>query len=234
MAYYNIRVKDVGMVITSATTFKEGKHYPGLPAAETDEHIPGLRKLSKVLKSHGALAILQLFHEGASGIEDNEAPSAVVADNSASPLPRELSDAEIQDLIKKFGDADAIRNIDTLADQGLDYIHVSLHDFWSTPRRGVNDKRARMEIFKDVIGNRTALIGVGGIKTPEDASKALSTGVELVAIARGLLLEPRWVKKVQEGKEDLIKTKLFRGDQSKLLLPDGVWSMIELYLPFED
>ncbi|WP_219838552.1 NADH-dependent flavin oxidoreductase [Paenibacillus sp. R14(2021)] len=319
LAYYNLRVKDVGMVVTSATTFKEGKHYPGLPAAEADEHIPGLRKLSTVLKSHGAVAILQLFHEGASGIEDNEAPSAVVADNSNSPLPRELTDAEIEALVKKFGDAvrraiqagfdgveihgangyliqqftsphynrrtdrwggspekrlafpiaiiaevkrvvaesgtpfiigyrispeepdtngltmaDAIRNIDALADQGLDYIHVALHDFWSTPRRDVNDSRARMEIFNEVVGNRTALIGVGGIKTPENAAKALSTGVELVAIARGMLLEPRWVQKVREGKEDLIKTKLYRGDQSELLLPDGVWSMIELYLPFED
>ncbi len=319
LAYYNLRVKDVGMVVTSATTFKEGKHYPGLPSAETDEHIPGLRKLSASLKSHGAVAILQLFHEGANGVEDNEAPSAVVAENSDSPLPRELTDAEIEDLVNKFGDAvrraiqagfdgveihgangyliqqftsphynrrtdrwggspekrlafplaiiaevkrviaecgnpfiigyrispeepdtngltmaDAIRNIDALADQGLDYIHVSLHDFWSIPRRGVDDTRSRMEIFNDVVGNRTALIGVGGIKTPKNAAKALSTGVELVAIARGILLEPRWVQKVREGKEDQIKTKLYRRDQSELRLPEGVWSMIESYFPFED
>ena len=317
LAYYGMRVKDVGMVVTSATTVKEGNHYPGLPTAETDEYIPGLRKLSTVLKSHGAAAILQLMHEGVNGA--GEAPSAVVPENSELPLPRELTDAEIEDLIKKFGDAarraleagfdgveihganvllvqqftsphynrrtdrwggtpekrlafplavineikkvvaesgkpfiigyrispeepdangltmeDTIRNVDVLADQGLDYLHVSLHDFWSKPRRGTDDTRSRMEILKEVIGDRTALIGVGEIKTPEDATKALSTGVDLVAIARGLLLDPRWVHKVSEGKEELIKQKLYRGDQQELLLSDGLWAMIENYFQFED
>ncbi|RED37395.1 NADH-dependent flavin oxidoreductase [Paenibacillus sp. VMFN-D1] len=317
LAYYDMRIKDVGMVITSSTTVKKGEHYPGLPAVESDDHIPGLRKLSHLLKSHGAVAVMQLLHEGANGA--GEAPSAVTADNPNYPVPRELTDREIKDIIKNFGDAarraieagfdgveihgangfliqqftsphynrrndrwggtpekrlafslavideikkvvadsgkpfiigyrispeeaeangltmtETIRNVDILADQGLDYIHVSLHDFWSKPRRGTDDTRSRMEILKDVIGERTALIGVGGIKTPEDATKALSTGVELLAIARGLLLDPRWVEKVREGNEDLIKKKLYRADNTDLRLPSGLWNMIENYIPFED
>lgn len=317
LAYYDKRVRDVGMVITSATTIKEGTHYPGLPAVETDEHIPGLRKLSAVLKSHGAAAVMQLLHEGANGA--GEAPSAVVADNSELPLPRELSDTEIEEIIKKFGDAvrraieagfdgveihgangflvqqftsphynrrmdrwggtpekriafplavisevkrvvaesgkpfiigyrispeeaetngltmaDTMRNVDVLADQGLDYIHVSLHQFWSKPRRGTDDTRSRMEIVKEVVGDRTAVIGVGEIKTPEDATIALTTGVELVAIARGLLLDPEWVRKVRDDKEELIKKNLYRGDQLDLLLPNALWEMIENFIPFED
>ncbi|MGG6310798.1 NADH-dependent flavin oxidoreductase [Paenibacillus macerans] len=317
LAYYEMRVKDVGMVITSATTIKKGSHYPGLPAAETDEHIPGLRRLSTVLKSYGAVAVMQLFHEGANGA--GEAPSAVTADNSNFPLPRELSDGEIEDIIRKFGDAarraiesgfdgveihgangflvqqftsphynrrtdrwggtlekrlafplaviseikkvaadsgktfiigyrispeeaewngltmaDTKQNVNRLADQGLDYIHVSLHDFWSKPRRGTDDTRSRIEILKDVVGERTALIGVGEIRTPEDAVEALSTSIELIAIARGLLLDPLWVEKVREDKENFIKKKLHRGDNSELMLPEALWDMIENYIPYEN
>lgn len=317
LAYYEMRVKDVGMVITSATTVKEGTLFPGMPAAETDGHLPGLRKLSNVLKSHGATAIMQLAHFGVNG--GGEGPSAVEAIYPNLPLARELNDTEIEHIIRRFGEAarraiqagfdgveihgannlliqqftsphynrrsdrwggtpekrlafpiavireiqrvakesgkpfiigyritpeephengltlaDTLRNVDVLADQGLDYIHISLHDFWSKPRRGTDDTRSRMEILKEVIGNRAALIGVGEIKTPEDASKALSIGVELVAVGRGLLLEPRWVQKAAEAKQDQIKMKLFRGDQAALRLPDRLWGMIEDYIKFED
>lgn len=104
--------------------------------------------------------------------------------------------------------ADTIRNVDLLADQGLDYIHVSLHNFWSKPRRGTDDTRSRIEIIRDVVGDRAYVIGVGEIKTPDDAARALSSGADLLAIARGLLLDPRWVQKAQDGQEASIKTQL--------------------------
>lgn len=308
LAYYGPRVNDVGMVITSATTFTEGEHYPGAPAALTDEHIPGLRKLSALLKSNGAAAIVQLFHGGAHKMESPEAPSAVGPENSDAAPPRELADSEIEDFIKKFGDAtrriieagfdgveihgangylmqefisphynrrqdrwggtfekrlavplalieeakkaraesgkpfaigyrispeepftngltmaDAIQIVDVLADQELDYIHISLNNFFSKPRRGVESNKSRMEILKELVGNRTPLIGVGEITTPQQAAAALLSGVELVALGRALLLDPNWLSKVQEGREDQIKNELFRRDLPELLFPKKMW-----------
>jgi 2,4-dienoyl-CoA reductase-like NADH-dependent reductase (Old Yellow Enzyme family) len=113
--------------------------------------------------------------------------------------------------------------VDKLADRDLDYIHVSLMDFWSEPRRGVEPDKSRIQYLLDTIGERAPLIGVGGIHTPEEAVKALQAGVPLLALGRGLIMEPDWVQKVEEGREDDIATTLSKNDQEKLVIPDDLW-----------
>ena len=48
--------------------------------------------------------------------------------------------------------ADTLALIDVLASKELDYLHVSLNEFWSTPRRGVEDSRSRLEIIQERVG----------------------------------------------------------------------------------
>ncbi|MXQ55880.1 NADH-dependent flavin oxidoreductase [Shimazuella alba] len=122
--------------------------------------------------------------------------------------------------------ADTLSFIDVLATKQLDYLHISLNHFWTPPRKGVNDSRSRLAIIQERIGDKIPIIGVGGIYTPEDALRALETGVPLLAIGRELLLDPDWVTKVKMGKEEEIKTTLSPFDQEKLLIPDGQWNLI--------
>jgi 2,4-dienoyl-CoA reductase-like NADH-dependent reductase (Old Yellow Enzyme family) len=122
--------------------------------------------------------------------------------------------------------ADSLAFIDVLATKGLDYLHVSLNHFWTPPRNGVEDKRSRLEIIQDRVGKLVPIIGVGGIYTPEDALRAMETGVSLVAIGRELLLEPDWVNKVLQGQEEKIKTTLSLHDKDRLEIPDAQWNMI--------
>lgn len=122
--------------------------------------------------------------------------------------------------------ADTLELIDALAAKNLDYLHVSLNDFWSKPRRGVDDDRSRMEIIHERVGNKVPVIGVGSLYSAEDVIKAFETGVPLLALGRELIIDPDWVEKVETGRENEIETKLDTGAQSRLVVPDPLWQAI--------
>jgi len=122
---------------------------------------------------------------------------------------------------------DTLKLVDTLADKGLDYLHVSLGEFFSTPRRGVEDlNKTRMNYLLETINQRVPLIGVGSIYTAEDARKAFETGVPLLALGRELIIDPDWVQKVAEGKEAEIVTEIDKSKQQELVIPDPLWNAI--------
>jgi 2,4-dienoyl-CoA reductase-like NADH-dependent reductase (Old Yellow Enzyme family) len=122
--------------------------------------------------------------------------------------------------------ADTLVLIDALAKRNLEYLHVSLQDFWSTPRRGVEDTRSRIEIIQDRVGERIPVIGVGSIYTVDDALKAIESGVPLIALGREIIIDPDWVQKVAEGREAEIVTKIDKNKQQELVIPDPLWQAI--------
>lgn len=84
---------------------------------------------------------------------------------------------------------DTLKLVDVLADKQLDYLHVSLMDFQSKPRVGADDSKSRLEWIVDTVANRTLVIGVGSIHTPDEALQALQTGSALVALGRELIMD---------------------------------------------
>ncbi len=121
---------------------------------------------------------------------------------------------------------DTLQLVDALADRDLDYIHVSLMDFWSKPRRGADESKSRIEWIRERAGNRVPVIGVGSLHSADDALKALQTGIPLIALGRELIIEPDWVVKVAEGRESDIQTTLTKDDQERLVIPDPLWQAI--------
>lgn len=133
--------------------------------------------------------------------------------------------------------ADTLALVDVLASKELDYLHVSLMEFWSTPRRGVEDSRSRLEIIQERVGESVPVIGVGSIYTADDALKAIQSGVSMIAIGRELIIDPDWVEKVKQGKESEIEIKLKKDAQSRLVVPDPLWQVIVNtpgWFPIED
>lgn len=117
--------------------------------------------------------------------------------------------------------------VDQLADQGLDYLHVSLKDFWAKARRGADPGKTRLELIQDKLAGRVPLIGVGSIYTADEALKALeTTHVSLLALGRELIIDPDWVQKVESGRTDHIVTKLDKTKQEELVVPDPLWNAI--------
>ncbi|MBM7691274.1 2,4-dienoyl-CoA reductase-like NADH-dependent reductase (Old Yellow Enzyme family) [Peribacillus deserti] len=316
--YYVRRSGGVSMVITACTyVTANGKGFRGEFGADHDEMIPSLRQLAQAIKAQGAKAVLQIFHGGRMCppelVPNGEivSASAIAAEGEGQPVPRELTDQEIEDIIKFFGDttrraieagfdgveihgangyliqqffsphsnrredrwggslenrlsfplavveevkkaaatanepfivgyrfspeepetpgitmADTLKLVDVLSEQGLDYLHISLQDFTSVPRRGVEDARSRLEIVQERAGGKVPIIGVGSILTADDALKAFETGVPLLALGRELIIDPDWVQKVEQGKEDEIVTKIHKDKQQDLVVPDPLWQAI--------
>ncbi|KOR78435.1 NADH-dependent flavin oxidoreductase [Bacillus sp. FJAT-21352] len=121
---------------------------------------------------------------------------------------------------------DTLALIDGLVTKDLDYLHVSLMDFWSKTRRGADVDRPRIEIIKERIGDKVPLIGVGSIYTADDAIKALQSGVPLIALGREIIIDPDWVQKVEQGREAEIVTKINKENQQQLDIPDPLWQAI--------
>ncbi|WP_099355019.1 NADH-dependent flavin oxidoreductase [Fredinandcohnia onubensis] len=122
---------------------------------------------------------------------------------------------------------DTLKLVDTLANKGLTYLHVSLGEFFSTARRGVEDtNKTRIKYLLETINNRVPLIGVGSIYSADDARKAFATGVPLLALGRELIIDPDWVQKIAEDKENEIITKIDKTKQKELVIPDPLWNAI--------
>lgn len=319
LSYYKKRAKEVGMVIT-ATTYvtPSGKGFRGEFAAYNNSFLPSLKKLSETIKSEGALAILQIFHAGRMALPD-EIPggqpisaSAIAAERPDAVVPKEMTETEIQETIKAFGETtklaieagfdgveihgantyllqqfisphsnrredfwggsrdkrrnfplavikevkkvvkenasenfiigyrfspeelenpgitldDTLSLVDILADQELSYLHVSLGNFWQSSIRNTKETAPVINKLLDQIHGRVPLIGVGSINTPEDAIKALETGVDFIALGRELIIEPDWTNKIQLGKTSEIRTKLNKNDREVLSVPVPLWNAI--------
>ena len=108
-AYYKVRGKQFGMVITAATAVsRQAQAFTNQISAMDDTYIPSLKRLAKAIKVGGALAILQLHHGGrmnAQGLfkgQDIVSASSVKAERPNALRPRALETEEVFQVIDDF------------------------------------------------------------------------------------------------------------------------------------
>lgn len=121
--------------------------------------------------------------------------------------------------------SDTLYLVSLLTQKPLDYLHVSVMNFWAGSIREENDKASRISLIQKQVANQMPVIGVGSLRTPDEALQALETGIPLIAIGRELIMEPQWIQKIQEDKESEIRTTLSTQAQKELIVPDGLWQM---------
>ncbi|MFD1178627.1 NADH-dependent flavin oxidoreductase [Paenibacillus puldeungensis] len=125
-----------------------------------------------------------------------------------------------------YGMEEAYELIDRLVEQGLDYIHASLDDISSKPR-GSEDGKTRLELILERVNGRVPVMAAGSMVTPDEVATALNKGLPLAAVGHALIMNPDWVKKVQNGKEDEIETVIKTSKVSELELPEKLWNIIQ-------
>ncbi|WP_163372103.1 NADH-dependent flavin oxidoreductase [Endozoicomonas acroporae] len=110
--YYASRAGDAAAIIVeSAFVENYGRAFPGALGIDTDNKIKGLKKLSRAIKEKGSKAILQVYHAGrmANGEYNgghtpiSASPVAALRDNAETPL--EMTGAQVEDMIERFGHA---------------------------------------------------------------------------------------------------------------------------------
>ena len=120
---------------------------------------------------------------------------------------------------------DTLLLVEALAKKNLDYLHVSTMDFWAASMRNPTDTKPRALMIHEKVGHLVPIIGVGGVKNPDEAISVLEAGIPLVAMGRTLLMEPDWAGKAKENPESL-RSALNLKQQQELVIPDILWNAL--------
>ncbi|EOP7607599.1 NADH-dependent flavin oxidoreductase [Escherichia coli] len=122
---------------------------------------------------------------------------------------------------------DTYKLLDRLISSGISYIHtslVSIND--SYPVESPNGPRT-IELILNHIAGRVPVIAAGKIRTPSQAQEAISTGLPLVAIGKGLVINQEWVTLAESGRGHEIQTTLNPQLVPELTIPDKLWDQIQ-------
>ncbi|QKS69811.1 NADH-dependent flavin oxidoreductase [Paenalkalicoccus suaedae] len=121
---------------------------------------------------------------------------------------------------------DTLQFVNTLKKQDLDYLHISVQDFFAGSMRDESDTRSRVQLIQDEVGSEIPVVGVGSLHTPDDVEKAMEGGTPLIALGRELIVEPEWIQKVEQNRESEIRVDLSVDDRETLVVPQPLWDAI--------
>jgi len=127
---------------------------------------------------------------------------------------------------------DALALVERLAQADIDYLHVSLYDLLNATPASQENETQEMPSAQTIvraleqIGGRLPVIAAGQITTPAQAERALALGLSMVAIGRGLVINPDWVNLALEGNAERIAQRLDVRAVPDSAIPDGLWRAI--------
>lgn len=123
---------------------------------------------------------------------------------------------------------EALTLVDKLAQQGqIDYLHASLYDLLAGQPQGGTSGQTTAQQFIARVAGRVPLLAAGQVRTPEEARRAMALGLPLVAVGKGLVMNPQWVELARAGRDDEIETALDpSGEAGDLQVPDKLWAAI--------
>ncbi|UXZ04430.1 NADH-dependent flavin oxidoreductase [Moraxella nasicaprae] len=120
--------------------------------------------------------------------------------------------------------ADTFDLIDNLVDKPLQYLHISLWDFYNKARRGADETKTRIEQIHARIGGKLPLIGVGNLLTGEAIEQAFATGFcELLALGKAVMLNPNIATLLQEQRYGDIESEFDPERADHYGYPDLLW-----------
>ncbi|WP_040976945.1 NADH-dependent flavin oxidoreductase [Necropsobacter massiliensis] len=115
--------------------------------------------------------------------------------------------------------------IDALVTKPLQYVHVSLWDFYKQVRRGADSSKTRIELLHQRINGKLPLIGVGNLLTAEKALDAFNTGwAEFIALGKAVMVNPNFASLILAGREADIVPELDPNKADHYDIPDLLWS----------
>lgn len=160
----------VGLIIVgiAAVDYRKGRLFDEQLSIDDDRFIPGLSDLVEIIHNHGAKAALQLHHGG------NVASSAVTGLQPVAPspiarpgheLPRELTCAEIADIITRFAEG-----ANRARQAGFDAVELNachryiiqnfLSSAWNKRKDGYGgDLKSRARFLLEIIGEIKEVVG---------------------------------------------------------------------------
>lgn len=122
--------------------------------------------------------------------------------------------------------------INRLIEFDIDYIHVSLQDALYDKPINSQDEKTLLELTLEHVNGRVPVMAAGSMLTPDSVSMTLDKGLSFVALGHAFVMNPDWVEKVQNEKEDDIMTSIKVSKVNELELPQKLWSIIQASVPW--
>lgn len=101
---------DVGLIVTGyAYVLKNGQHFIDMNGIQDDDHIPGFKKMTKAVHDIGGKIVMQIAHCGVAAQTvartggDLMAVSVTDEVSGQGTQPREMTDEDIENIIRAFG-----------------------------------------------------------------------------------------------------------------------------------
>ncbi|WP_336951119.1 NADH-dependent flavin oxidoreductase [Acinetobacter sp. AS167] len=123
--------------------------------------------------------------------------------------------------------ADSLQLIGRLIDAEISYLHVSLVDLLNSKPVDTIDEQLIIKQVIDYVGDQLPIMAAGMILIPDQAEKALGLGLPLVAVGKGLIINPEWVQLAQNDRADEIETQLDLEKMPELVIPEKLQQVIE-------
>ncbi|AHG85461.1 NemA protein [Bibersteinia trehalosi USDA-ARS-USMARC-190] len=121
---------------------------------------------------------------------------------------------------------DTFALLDALVEKPLQYLHISLHEFYKKARRGADTNLTRMQLVHERINGKLPLIGVGSLFTADQISDAFNTGwAEFIALGKTVMINPAIATLIKEGRENEIVTELDPNRADQYGIPDILWGL---------
>ncbi|MDO4928587.1 MAG: hypothetical protein Q3976_05925 [Corynebacterium sp.] len=122
--------------------------------------------------------------------------------------------------------------IETLNDFDLQYVHISLGDFFAKSHRGADTGRPRLETIRKILRPDIALVGVGNLLNADDIARAFATDwVDIIALGKAVMLNPNLYDLLQND-PDAIVTAADPANVDHYGIPPRLWQMVLLDQPW--
>jgi len=121
LEHYRLRAESgVGIIITEATAVhKDGRAAPSQLGIWSDNHIEGMSRIAAIVRSHGAVSLIQLHHAGLVAPPSVTPCPAGPSEEADKPATREMSIDEIGETINAF-----IRGASRAREAGYDGVEL--------------------------------------------------------------------------------------------------------------
>ena len=122
--------------------------------------------------------------------------------------------------------------IERLIEEDVDYVHASLASALSSKPVDSQDEKTYLELIVEKANGRIPVLAAGSMVTPDDVASGLDKGLALAVVGQGLIMNPDWIEKVQNGQESEIQTTIKTSKVSELELPEKLWGVIQASGPW--
>ena len=118
-----------------------------------------------------------------------------------------------------------IKLVKELIKRPIQFIHISQKNYFQETRRGEGSGIPRLQVIHEITKGKVALIGVGGLRTQSDFTKAINSGYsEFIAAGVSSMINKDLGTLLKENKADKLELELDPEHPERYEMGENMWN----------